>query len=125
MLRLGRRSSRATANVAMLGVIGLVAVRVLLAYEQRAARAERLVRESDSRLSQVLDNTSAVIYLRDCDGRYLLVNRQYEELFAVRRQDVIGLTDHELFPAEMADAFRANDLKAMESDVAIQMEEVA
>ena len=125
MLRLGRRSSRATANVAVLGAIGLVAIRAVLVYEQRAARAEHEVQESDSRLSQVLDNTSAVIYLRDRDGRYLLVNRQFEELFGVQRQDVVGLTDRELFSAETAAAFRANDLKAMESDVAIQMEETA
>ena len=76
-------------------------------------------------LLQVIDNTSAVIYLRDSDGRYLLINRSYEQLFSVKRGDVVGLTDHDLFPAEMADDFRANDIKALTSGAPLQMEEVA
>jgi PAS domain S-box-containing protein len=81
--------------------------------------------EEADRLLKVIDNTSAVIYLRDGDGRYLLVNRQYEELFGIKRHDIVGLTDHDLFPREMADAFRENDLKALAHGAPIQMEEVA
>jgi PAS domain-containing protein len=72
-----------------------------LAEERLAAQ-----REETDRLLKVIDNTSAVIYMRDNDGRYLLVNRQYEQLFGIRRQDIVGLTDHDLFPREMADDFR-------------------
>lgn len=82
-------------------------------------------REETDRLLKVIDNTSAVIYMRDNEGRYLLVNRQYEQLFGIRRQDIVGLTDHDLFPKEMADDFRANDLKALSQGAPIQMEEVA
>jgi PAS domain S-box-containing protein len=114
--------------LAALGGIGLIAVRASAGRSQdrqRAERAESAVAESDSRLSQIIDNTSAVIYLRDCDGKYILVNRQYENLFGVRREKLVGLTDHDIFPVELADAFRANDLKALESRVPLQMEEVA
>ena len=45
----------------------------------------------------LIDHTSAVIYMRDVDGQYLLVNREYERLFSVRREDIVGLTDHDLF----------------------------
>jgi PAS domain S-box-containing protein len=82
-------------------------------------------REETDRLLKVIDNTSAVIYMRDNDGRYLLVNRQYEQLFGIRRQDIVGMTDHDLFPKEMADDFRANDLKALSRGAPIQMEELA
>lgn len=93
----------------------------------RRRTEERLAaqREETERLLKVIDNTSAVIYMRDNDGRYLLVNRQYEQLFGIRRQDIVGLTDHDLFPKEMADDFRANDLKALSQGSPIQMEEVA
>jgi PAS domain S-box-containing protein len=76
-------------------------------------------------LRKVIDNTSAVIYMRDGDGRYLLVNRQYEQLFGVRRQDIVGLTDHDLFPAALADDFRTNDLKALDRGAPMQAEEIA
>jgi PAS domain S-box-containing protein len=76
-------------------------------------------------LFALIDNTSAVIYMRDLDGRYMVVNRQYERLFHLRREDIIGLTDHDLFPADIADAFRANDLWSASNGGPVQMEEVA
>lgn len=76
-------------------------------------------------LLALIDNTSAVIYMRDLDGRYMVVNREYERLFHLRRDEIIGLTDHDLFPAEVADEFRANDLRAASTGGPVQMEEVA
>jgi PAS domain S-box-containing protein len=76
-------------------------------------------------LMALIDHTSAVIYMRDADGRYLLVNREYERLFKLRREDIVGLTDHDLFPQDIADDFRANDLKAFARGYPVQMEEQA
>jgi len=76
-------------------------------------------------LQALIDNTNAVIYMRDLDGRYMVVNREYERLFSLHREDIVGLTDHDLFPAEIADAFRANDLWSASSGGPVQMEEVA
>ncbi|MEU4691617.1 PAS domain-containing protein [Actinoplanes sp. NPDC023714] len=76
-------------------------------------------------LMALIDHTSAVIYMRGADGRYLLVNREYERLFNLRREDIVGLTDHDLFPRDIADAFRQNDLEALAGGVPVQMEEEA
>src|SRR5439155_17855122 len=76
-------------------------------------------------LQAVLDNTTAVIYLKDTDGRYLLVNRQFQDLFHVTPGQVLRQTDYELFPAEMADAFQANDRKVLQSRTPLEFEEVA
>jgi len=38
------------------------------------------VRDSEERLQSILDNSTAVIYVKDTSGRYLLVNRRYETL---------------------------------------------
>jgi PAS domain S-box-containing protein len=71
----------------------------------------------------LLDHTSAVIYMRALDGKYLLVNREYERLFNVRREEIVGLTDHDLFPRDTADDFRANDLMAISQGSPVRMEE--
>ncbi|WP_238012403.1 PAS domain-containing protein [Dactylosporangium sp. AC04546] len=82
-------------------------------------------RVGPDQLLALIDNTSAVIYMRDLDGRYMLVNREYERLFNVSRDTIVGLTDHDLFPAPIAAAFRANDLQAAERGRPVSMEETA
>ncbi len=76
-------------------------------------------------LLALIDNTNAVIYMRDMDGHYMVVNKEYERLFHLRREAVVGLTDHDLFPAEIADEFRANDLQAASGGGPVHVEEVA
>lgn len=73
----------------------------------------------------IIDNCTAVIYLKDLAGRYLFVNRQYEDLFHRNRRDILGKTDFEIFPPEHAAAFRANDLKVLEAGKPLKLEEVA
>ena len=111
--------------LAALGLLGCGSV--IRSQARHRLAAEQLARaQADAdRLLKVVDNTSAVIYMRDQDGRYLLVNRQYEQLFGIKRKEIVGLTDHDLFPKELADDFRANDLKALARGAPIQMEEVA
>ncbi len=87
--------------------------------------ARRAIAESDRRLRQILDNTSAVIYVKEPTGRYLLINRQFEEIFHVTRAQLIGKTDFDLFPREMAEAFRSNDRRVAETGEVLKVEEVA
>src|SRR5690349_15514731 len=64
-----------------------------------------------SLLWSVIDTSTAVIYVKDRDGRFLLINRRFEQLFHIARSDIVGKTDHDLFPAERAAAFRAVDMR--------------
>ena len=82
-------------------------------------------RVGSEQLLALIDNTSAVIYMRDLDGRYMLINSEYERLFGVLRDDIVGLTDHDLFDKDVADDFRANDLRAVQHGGPLQMEETA
>lgn len=86
-------------------------------------RHEEALRASEERLQAFLDNSAAVIYMKTTDGRYILVNRAFETLFQVQREALAGKTDYDLFPRSMADGFRANDLKVVESNAPVQSEE--
>ena len=87
--------------------------------------AKHAVEESEGRLQAILDGSSAVIYVKDLQGKYLLINRQYETLFDVDRDTVKGKTDYDIFPKEISDAFRKNDHLVMEAGRPLQSEEIA
>ena len=86
-------------------------------------RAEAAIRESQQLLQSIIDNTSAVIYVKDLQGRYLLINRKYCELFHFTDADVIGKSDAELHPAETAAAVRAVDLRVAAAQEPVVTEE--
>ncbi len=89
------------------------------------ARAEQALADTESRLQQILDNTTAVVFAKDAEGRYLFANRRFRALFRKRGTDIIGRKDADVFEKEMADRFRANDLKVLETRKAIEFEEQA
>ena len=91
---------------------------------QVRSRAEKALRQNREQLHAIINNTTAVIYVKDLQGRYLLVNERYKWLFDLSDAGIIGRTDHDIFPAEVAAAVRANDCKVQASAVPLEMEEV-
>lgn len=81
--------------------------------------------DTSNMFREIIDKTSAVVYLKDLAGRYQFVNRQFEELFGVQRQSAVGLTDFDLFPDAMARDFRLNDEQVAMSGLPSNTEEVA
>lgn len=88
-------------------------------------KAEDALRRSEQLLQDVVNNTTAVIYVKYADGRYLLANRRFEQLFHLAADQILGHTDHEIFPKEIADAFRANDVTVLEKNSTVEYEEYA
>jgi PAS domain S-box-containing protein len=88
-----------------------------------ASCAKGSPRDRAELLGAMIDNSTRVIYLKDREGRYLLVNRQYETLFHLTCEEIAGKTDHDLFPRETADAFRANDLEVLAAGAPLEFEE--
>jgi len=80
-------------------------------------------RESQQLLQAIIDNSQTVVYVKDLDGRFLLVNRQFEEIFRLPRDAILGRTDHQLFEQDTADAFRNLDIRVAKADHAIIEEE--
>jgi PAS domain S-box-containing protein len=116
----------ALSNVLILATIGAVVARDSAISERNRGNAETSARASHDQLQELIDNTSANIYMKRIDdGRYLLVNREWERLFKTGRAEVINLTDREVFPRELADQLRANDLWVASAGRTVQFEESA
>jgi PAS domain S-box-containing protein len=88
-------------------------------------RVERELRESQASLQALLDHTTALIYLMDPEGRLLLINRQFEQLFHVSKAQVVGQPLEAVFSEDIAAAFRANNLQVLAAGTAQEFEELA
>ena len=87
-------------------------------------KAEEALRESEQKLKSIIDNTTNVIYMKDVHGKFLLINKQYEKLFHVTNEEIIGKTDYDIFPEDKADAFRKNDRYVLKDLSVLQIEEL-
>jgi len=90
--------------------------------QRKLADAE--LRASEERLHSITDNATAIIYMKDLDGRYLHINRLYEQLFHTTRTQIHGKTDHDLFPPPFASTFIDNDRMVIARGQPIEVEEL-
>jgi PAS domain S-box-containing protein len=89
-----------------------------------AQREEEIaLHQSERLIHAVLDHSPNISFLKDVQGRYLFVNRQFERALNVDRQQIEGKTDHDIFPAQQAAAFRNNDLRVIEARAPLEFEE--
>jgi PAS domain S-box-containing protein len=88
-------------------------------------RAEEALRESDKRFQALLDNSPNLIFIKDMEGRYLLVNKEFESALGVGQDQIRGKKDEEVFPREQGLAFRTNDLRVLNAGVPMEFEEIA
>jgi diguanylate cyclase (GGDEF)-like protein/PAS domain S-box-containing protein len=87
-------------------------------------QAEIELERNQQLLRSIIDNSAAVIFVKDLHGRYLMVNRRYSELFHVSDEEMRGRSDHDLFAADVADAVLAADRQVLSSGAAQEFEEV-
>jgi len=71
--------------------------------------ARKQVRDQQSLLQSLVDHSSAVIYLKDLQSRYLLVNKRHMDLWPNMKDFRAGTTPYDWFPAETARAFVESD----------------
>ena len=94
------------------------------AYAAEAERYRRLSRRSEEQLQALLNHATAVIFLKDAESRYLLVNHQFVLVCGVPGESILGQTDFDLFPRERAEQLRAQDHAVLETGRAMQWENV-
>ncbi|MEJ6487887.1 CBS domain-containing protein [Nostoc punctiforme UO1] len=80
--------------------------------------------DSEQRLQAIIDNSPAVIYVKDMQGQHILVNSEFERLTHLPREQVKNKTDYEIFSADIAQALSKNDQKVLTSVTPLQSEEI-
>lgn len=83
------------------------------AQEDSLREANRALRNSEARLRTLVNTIPDFVWLKSAEGKYLLCNPSFERFYGAAEADIVGKTDHDFVPPELANAFRANDQAAM------------
>ena len=75
--------------------------------------AEQALQTSESHLHTLVNTIPDLIWLKDVNGVYLSCNPAFERFFGAPEATIVGKTDHDFVPRELADFFREKDRAAM------------
>ncbi|WP_269685227.1 PAS domain S-box protein [Flavobacterium lacustre] len=100
----------------ILSAILLIIVYFIFRSQLRAKKiSQDLLFENRQLLQSIIDNTTNPIFIKKINGEYLLINKQYESLFQISNEKIIGKTDHDFLPAAIADQYRSSDLEVVKA----------
>jgi len=83
------------------------------------------LRDSEERFRAFMDESPAVAYMKDEAGRYIYVNKTWQRIFRNIVPEWRDKTDFEMWPPEVAQSFRENDVSVHAGGKALELEEEA
>jgi len=83
------------------------------------------LRETEARLLAFVEHSPNLIFLKDRQGRYLYVNQECKRALRISDEQTKGKRDDEIFEAQQAIAFQANDRRVLEEGVPMEFEETS
>jgi len=86
-------------------------------------KIEDVLKASEKRLQEILDMMPVGLFIKDCEGRCLLMNRAIELQLEIDFSDVRGTDGSHLFPPHRMHAFRTKDKEAFDSRRLVEQEE--
>ncbi|MCK9605035.1 MAG: bacteriohemerythrin [Methylomonas sp.] len=87
-------------------------------------QTSQALKTSQSRLSTILDNVNACIYLKDTEGRYQFVNQRVLDLWGTTLDKVLGQGDEQFFDPQTTATIRENDHLVLVEGKTLQREEI-
>jgi PAS domain S-box-containing protein len=89
--------------------------------EQR--QAEETLRESENKYRTLLENIPQKIFLKDKNSVYISCNENYARDLKISHDGIIGKTDYDFYSKELAEKYRADDRRIIESGKTEEIEE--
>jgi len=78
-------------------------------------RSEEELRTTQAFFNSFMDNSPAVAFMKDSEGRYVYVNKPFERLFGQKLTFLEGRTSFDWLPRELAEETHHHDLKILQS----------
>lgn len=77
-------------------------------------KMETQLQKSEASLRALLDNVPHLIWLKDTDCRFIAINKPFLRTTGLAdMNEVLGKTDFDLWPSELATKYRADDIEVM------------
>lgn len=76
-------------------------------------QAEKALEESEERYRTFINSTTDLVFLKDSEFKYVVLNKAMADFYDKSFEEIIGLSDYELLPEEAADICRASDKKVV------------
>ena len=73
--------------------------------------------EAEQRFEAIVNNSPSSIVLKDLDGKYQIVNKQWDEWVNPEGLDMIGKTVHDIYPIDHANEVAAHDDEVIRSGI--------
>jgi len=89
------------------------------------SHAEQALTDNEKLLSDILENVSAYIFMKDSQGRYLFANRLLRERFAAPMEEIIGYDDTKFYDAETAAKMQEDDMRVLRNGEKLESEETS
>lgn len=87
------------------------------------SHADQALREQEHKLSDILENVSAHIYMKDREGRYLFANRPLRERLAAPLEEIVGYDDSKFFNADDVAVMREREMRVLREGEPLEDEE--
>ena len=78
-------------------------------------RAEAALRESEAFSQSLVESLPLNVFRKDLDGRITFVNQRYCQNLGLTSAELMGKTDYDLFPDQLAEKYVADDKRVIES----------
>jgi diguanylate cyclase (GGDEF)-like protein/PAS domain S-box-containing protein len=113
-----------STGINMLGNPAICGVLVTMRDITERKQAEDALRESESSMRAILDNSPYLVWLKDTEGRYITSNNAHANYVRLKTpSEITGKTDFDLWTKELAEKYRADDAEVMASRLQKRVEE--
>jgi sigma-B regulation protein RsbU (phosphoserine phosphatase) len=86
-------------------------------------QTEFSLRNSESLYHSLVETMPQNVFRKDLQGRFTFANQQYCNHYRCRLEDILGKTDFDFFPKELAAQYQRDDLRVMETGQTIEITE--
>ncbi|MGH7976127.1 MAG: SpoIIE family protein phosphatase [Limisphaerales bacterium] len=87
-------------------------------------KTEMSLRNSESLYHSLVETMPQNVFRKDLDGRFTFANQQYCNHYHCKLEDILGKTDFDFFPKELAEKYERDDKRVLETGQTYEITEV-